>query len=66
VAGAVVIETGSNISHAAVVAREMGIPAVVAVRDASLRLRAGQRLRVDGKAGTVEVVADDAVDPVAD
>jgi phosphohistidine swiveling domain-containing protein len=66
VAGAVVIETGSNISHAAVVAREMGIPAVVAVRDASLRLRAGQRLRVDGKAGTVEVVADPVSDRAAD
>jgi pyruvate,water dikinase len=58
VAGAVVIDTGSNISHAAVVAREMGIPAVVAARDASLLLRGGQRLRVDGKAGVVEVVAD--------
>lgn len=56
VAGAVVIDTGSNISHAAVVAREMGIPAVVAAHDASLRIRSGQRLRVDGKAGTVEVV----------
>ncbi len=66
VAGAVVIETGSNISHAAVVAREMGIPAVVAVRDASVRLRAGQRLRVDGKAGTVEVVAEQASGPVPD
>lgn len=58
VAGAVVIDTGSNISHAAVVAREMGIPAVVAVRDASLRIRSGQRLRVDGKAGAVDVVCD--------
>jgi len=57
VAGAVVIDTGSNISHAAVVAREMGIPAVVAAPDASLRLRSGQRLRVDGKAGIVEVLA---------
>jgi pyruvate,water dikinase len=56
VAGAVVIDTGSNISHAAVVAREMGIPAVVGVRDASLTLRSGQRLRVDGTAGTVEVI----------
>ncbi|MFO0691778.1 MAG: PEP-utilizing enzyme [Myxococcota bacterium] len=56
VAGAVVIDTGSNISHAAVVAREMGIPAVVAARDASLRLRSGQRLRVDGRAGIVEIV----------
>ena len=58
VAGAVVIDTGSNISHAAVVAREMGIPAAVAVRDASLRIRNGQRLRVDGRTGTVEVLAD--------
>lgn len=60
VAGAVVIDTGSNISHAAVVAREMGIPAVVAARDASRRLRTGQRLRVDGKAGIVEVIDDGA------
>ena len=60
VAGAVVIDSGSNISHAAVVAREMGIPAVVAAREASLRLCSGQRLRVDGKAGTVDVVTDAA------
>jgi len=58
VAGAVVIDTGSNISHAAVVAREMGIPAVVAAGDASLRVRSGQRLRVDGKAGIVELLAE--------
>ncbi|MEZ4333034.1 MAG: PEP-utilizing enzyme [Myxococcota bacterium] len=58
VAGAVVIDTGSNISHAAVVAREMGIPAVVAVREASLRIRGGQRLRVDGKTGIVEMIGD--------
>jgi pyruvate,water dikinase len=57
VAGAVVIDTGSNISHAAVVAREMGIPAVVSVSDASRRLRSGQKLRVDGGTGTVEVLA---------
>ena len=56
VAGAVVIDTGSNISHAAVVAREMGIPAVVAARDASRRLANGRRLRVDGRTGIVEVV----------
>lgn len=65
VAGAVVIDTGSNISHAAVVAREMGIPAVVSAPDASARLLSGQRLRVDGGAGSVEVldcaVLDDAV-----
>jgi pyruvate,water dikinase len=56
IAGAVVIDTGSNISHAAVVAREMGIPAVVSVSDASHRLVTGQRLRVDGGAGVVEII----------
>lgn len=56
VAGAVVIDTGSNISHAAVVAREMGIPAVVAVPEASRRIPDGARLRVDGDAGRVEVL----------
>jgi len=55
-AGAVVIDTGTNISHAALVAREMGIPAVVSAGDASLRIRDGQRLRVDGASGSVEVL----------
>jgi len=50
VAGAVVIDTGSNISHARWSPRD-GHPAVVAARDASLRLRTGQRLRVDGRTG---------------
>lgn len=57
VAGAVVIDTGSNFSHAAVVAREMGIPAVVSVADASRRIPDGARIRVDGSAGTVERLA---------
>jgi pyruvate,water dikinase len=56
VAGAVVIDTGSNISHAAVVAREMDIPAVVGLKGASETLHTGQRLRVNGSAGTVEIV----------
>jgi phosphohistidine swiveling domain-containing protein len=53
---AVVTEMGGAISHAAIVARENGIPAVVGVRDATRLLRDGQRVRVDGTAGTVEVV----------
>jgi pyruvate,water dikinase len=56
VAGAVVIDTGSNFSHAAVVAREMGIPAVVSVPEASRLIRSGSRLRIDGGAGTIEVI----------
>ena len=52
-AGALVMEMGGVISHGAVVAREYGIPAVVGVPDATTRLRTGQRVTVDGSAGTV-------------
>ncbi len=52
-AGALVTETGGMVSHGAVVAREYGIPAVVGVAEATTRLRTGQRVRVDGSAGTV-------------
>lgn len=52
-AGALVMEMGGVISHGAVVAREYGIPAVVGVPDATTRLRTGQRVTVDGAAGTI-------------
>ena len=52
-AGALVMEIGGIMSHGSVVAREYGIPAVVGVPDATTRLRTGQRVRVDGEAGTV-------------
>jgi pyruvate,water dikinase len=52
-AGALVMEMGGVISHGAVVAREYGIPAVVGVADATMRLRDGQSITVDGAAGTV-------------
>ncbi|SDL07001.1 pyruvate, water dikinase [Arthrobacter sp. ov407] len=55
-AGALVMEMGGVISHGAVVAREYGIPAVVGVPDATTRLRTGQRVTVDGSAGTVRQV----------
>jgi pyruvate,water dikinase len=54
-AGAVVVETGSAISHAAIVARELGIPAAVSVGDATRRIRNGSMITVDGNAGTVAV-----------
>jgi pyruvate,water dikinase len=38
------------------VAREYGIPAVVGVADATTRISTGQRVRVDGMAGSVEVL----------
>jgi len=52
----ILTSTGGMTSHAAVVAREMGIPAVVGAEGASQTLASGQRLRVDGRAGTVEVI----------
>ncbi len=47
------------LSHAAIVAGELGIPAVVGAGDASMRLRTGDRVRVDGGAGIVELLQSD-------
>jgi pyruvate,water dikinase len=52
-ARAVVTDTGSLASHASVVAREYGIPAVVATGDATARLYDGQVITVDGSRGVV-------------
>ncbi|UVJ39955.1 PEP/pyruvate-binding domain-containing protein [Arthrobacter sp. CJ23] len=56
-AGGLVMEMGGPNSHGAVVAREYGIPAVVGVPDATSRITTGQRITVDGAAGTVSVAA---------
>jgi phosphohistidine swiveling domain-containing protein len=55
-AGAVVTDVGAPLSHAAVVARELGIPAVVNCGDATARLHTGDRVRVDGVTGVVEIL----------
>ena len=52
-AGGLVMEMGGMMSHGAVVAREYGIPAVVAVAGATDQIVTGQRVTVDGSAGTV-------------
>jgi phosphohistidine swiveling domain-containing protein len=54
-AAAVVTDGGTLAAHASLVAREYGIPAVVATGDATARLRDGQVVTVDGGAGVVEV-----------
>ena len=56
VAGAVVVETGGVLSHAATVAREFNIPAVVMVKDATSLIADGDTVTVDGATGTVTVV----------
>jgi phosphohistidine swiveling domain-containing protein len=53
---AVVTELGGVISHAAIVARENGLPAVVGIPEVTRRVRDGQLLRVDGAKGIVEIV----------
>jgi pyruvate,water dikinase len=51
--GAIVTDLGGVLSHAAIVAREYGIPAVVGCGDATARLSDGAVVRVDGLAGEV-------------
>lgn len=55
-AAAVVTDVGAPLSHAAIVARELGIPAVVGCGNATARISSGDRLRVDDAHGTVEVL----------
>jgi phosphohistidine swiveling domain-containing protein len=56
-AGAVVVDVGAMMSHAVIVSRELGIPCVVAVVDASRRIPDGATITVDGDTGTVTVDA---------
>ena len=56
-AAGVVTETGGALSHAAIIAREYGIPAVVGVANAVARLPDGTNLEVDGSAGRVCLLA---------
>jgi pyruvate,water dikinase len=51
-----VTEVGGHMTHGAVIAREYGLPAVVGVEHATRRIRDGQRIRVNGTDGYVEVV----------
>jgi pyruvate,water dikinase len=55
-AAAVVTDVGAPLSHAAIVARELGIPAVVGCGSATTRLHTGDRVRVDGGRGIVEIL----------
>ncbi len=55
-AAAVVTDVGAPLSHAAIVAREMGIPAVVGCGNATMLLKTGDRVSVDGGRGIVELI----------
>jgi len=53
---AVVVNVGASVSHAVIVSRELGIPCVVSVKDATERIPDGAMVRVDGVAGTVTIL----------
>ncbi|HSR29763.1 MAG TPA: PEP-utilizing enzyme, partial [Anaerolineae bacterium] len=55
VAAGLVTDTGGILSHAAVIAREFGVPAVVGTGDATRRIKDGQRIEVDGTSGEVRI-----------
>jgi phosphohistidine swiveling domain-containing protein len=54
--GAIVTDRGGLLSHAAIVAREYGVPSVVGCTDATRQIRDGARVRVDGRAGEVTIL----------
>jgi pyruvate,water dikinase len=57
-AAAVVTDVGAPLSHAAIVARELGIPAVVGCGSATTQLHTGDRVRVDGGQGVVQILGE--------
>jgi pyruvate,water dikinase len=50
-----VCDTGGSLTHAAIVSREYGIPCVVGTAIATQVIKTGDRIRVDGRAGTIHV-----------
>jgi pyruvate,water dikinase len=56
ISAGLVIDIGGALSHAAVVAREMGIPCVVSTSNGTVQLHTGDRVRIDGTTGTVDIL----------
>jgi pyruvate,water dikinase len=54
--GAIVTDRGGQLCHAAIVAREYGIPGIVGTREATVKIADGARVRVDGSTGEVRLV----------
>jgi pyruvate,water dikinase len=62
ISAALVVDIGGALSHAAIVARELGVPCVVNTGTGSRRIRTGDRCRVDGKTGTITILSTQATD----
>ena len=63
ISSALVVDIGGALSHAAVVARELRVPCVVNTRSGSRTIKTGDRIRVNGSSGTVEIL-ERAASPV--
>ncbi|MGH3376373.1 MAG: PEP-utilizing enzyme [Actinoallomurus sp.] len=55
-ASALIVDVGGLLSHAAITARELGVPCVMDLRNATTEIQTGDRIRVDGTNGTVELL----------
>lgn len=55
-AQAIIIERGSPLTHAAIVARELSIPTIIQIPNITKKIKSGMKLRVDGHSGVVEVL----------
>ena len=53
---ALLVERGSLLSHSAIIAREMGLPAIVSIKNLTATLKDGMRVRIDGKRGTIKIL----------
>ncbi len=51
-----IIENGGILSHAAIVSRELGIPTVIGVKDATKKIKDGQIFEIDGSNGTLKII----------
>jgi pyruvate,water dikinase len=60
IAGAIVVERGGPLSHAAIVSRELGVPAVLNVPGATSVLSSGDVVEVDGTTGIITVLDEEA------
>jgi phosphotransferase system enzyme I (PtsI) len=60
---AIATDAGTRTSHVAILARSLGLPAVVGLRDATTRLRAGEEIILDGSSGVI--IADPTPDQIA-
>ncbi|PPS40404.1 glycerol-3-phosphate acyltransferase [Chroococcidiopsis sp. TS-821] len=57
-AGGLIAEVGGRLSHGAIVAREYGLPAVMDIHNATVILKDGQKVEIDGQLGTVQILSD--------